>query len=196
MAHSSAFYSAVFACFCHLDKKNHVHSDTNFFHSLYVKVISLVVFLFFIYSNIETRLVQQCTVFAIYMSEKLNDWGAEHWQKFSGQKYFDPHGAFITVVYAGPLLLISLVILVHNIYGQSINQFILCSCGALFFFNIVHIPPQNIHSFFPSYYWKINYQVNFVVMNAKLLIAVKRAEIRFKQQQQQQQSQSADKKVQ
>jgi hypothetical protein len=77
-------------------------------------------------------------LFAIYMSERINRWANEHWQQFAGQNYFDEHGVFIALVYAGPLLLISFVIL-----------------------------------------------VNFLIINAKLLIAVKRAELRSKQKKEQ-----------
>jgi len=72
------------------------------------------------------------------MSERINRWANEHWQQFAGQNYFDEHGVFIALVYAGPLLLISFVIL-----------------------------------------------VNFLIINAKLLIAVKRAELRSKQKKEQ-----------
>ena len=48
----------------------------------------------------------------VFMAERLNGLGAEHWQRFSGQDYFDPRGVFFTTLVSGPLVLIMLIVLV------------------------------------------------------------------------------------
>ena len=49
----------------------------------------------------------------VYMSENINAWAAQHWQRFSTQNYFDPSGLFASVVFSGPLLLISSLLVVR-----------------------------------------------------------------------------------
>ena len=46
------------------------------------------------------------------MAERLNGLGSKHWQRFSGQDYFDPRGVFFTTLVSGPLVLIMLIVLV------------------------------------------------------------------------------------
>ena len=43
---------------------------------------------------------------AVFASESLNRIGGELWNEFSTQNYFDEHGVFMGVVFAGPLMLI------------------------------------------------------------------------------------------
>ncbi|KAG2483048.1 hypothetical protein HYH03_018077 [Edaphochlamys debaryana] len=60
----------------------------------------------------------QGTVFVIaagtvFMAERLNQLGAQHWERFAGQQYFDPRGVFMSVVVSGPLLLAMFILLVN-----------------------------------------------------------------------------------
>lgn len=48
----------------------------------------------------------------VFLAERLNGLGAKHWQRFSGQDYFDPRGVFFTTLVSGPLVLIMLIVLV------------------------------------------------------------------------------------
>lgn len=49
---------------------------------------------------------------AIYFAETINKLAANNWKHFSRQHYFDPQGVFISVVFSGPLIIISLILLV------------------------------------------------------------------------------------
>lgn len=49
----------------------------------------------------------------IYYADKLNAWGAEHWEEFSRHNYFHPDGAFISLVVSAPLLLGMLIVLTN-----------------------------------------------------------------------------------
>jgi hypothetical protein len=51
-------------------------------------------------------------VAAIYFAETINKLAANNWKHFSRQHYFDPQGVFISVVFSGPLIIISLILLV------------------------------------------------------------------------------------
>ena len=48
----------------------------------------------------------------VFTAEPLNRLSANNWRKFSTQNYFDNHGVFASVVYAAPLLINCLIILV------------------------------------------------------------------------------------
>lgn len=53
-----------------------------------------------------------CAVSGVYFAERINSFLGENWKTFASQNYFDPHGLFISVLWSGPLLLISVVIVV------------------------------------------------------------------------------------
>lgn len=55
-------------------------------------------------------------VVGVYLAERLNTVLSENWQKFSTQNYFDTHGIFLSVLWSGPLLITSIVILVSSIF--------------------------------------------------------------------------------
>ena len=42
----------------------------------------------------------------------LNAWGAEHWEHFSTQNYFDKNGVFVSALFTAPMILVLLVQLV------------------------------------------------------------------------------------
>jgi len=47
----------------------------------------------------------------VRMAERLNIYGAQHWQQFCSQNYFDRRGIFVAVMVCAPLLLDSLIML-------------------------------------------------------------------------------------
>nr|CAB3465141.1 unnamed protein product [Digitaria exilis] len=51
----------------------------------------------------------------VYMAEKINRYLGEHWRSFAGQNYFDRPGVFISVVWSGPLIFISIVSVVSSL---------------------------------------------------------------------------------
>lgn len=53
------------------------------------------------------------------MAERLNTLGAEHWELFSQQNYFDKRGVFFCTLVSGPLVLILLVVLVSGGAGAG-----------------------------------------------------------------------------
>eukprot|EP00897_Mesotaenium_endlicherianum_P006917 jgi/Mesen1/6253/ME000323S05380 len=55
------------------------------------------------------------TLFSIYLAEHINGAAARHWKSFSRHNYFDPQGIFISAVFSGPLLIISLVVLINTL---------------------------------------------------------------------------------
>ncbi|GAQ82535.1 hypothetical protein KFL_001140230 [Klebsormidium nitens] len=55
----------------------------------------------------------------IYFAETINKLAGKHWKQFSRQHYFDPQGVFISVIFSGPLILISLILLVNSLYNLT-----------------------------------------------------------------------------
>lgn len=49
----------------------------------------------------------------IYFADRLNAWGAVHWEEFSKHNYFEPNGAFVSLVVSAPLLVGMLIVLVN-----------------------------------------------------------------------------------
>ncbi len=48
----------------------------------------------------------------VFMAEKLNTLGSQHWQRFSRQHYFDRRGVFFAVMVSGPLVIVMFIVLV------------------------------------------------------------------------------------
>ncbi|KAF0686504.1 Aste57867_21691 [Aphanomyces stellatus] len=55
----------------------------------------------------------------IYVCERLNTWGREHWTTFASQNYFDTQGVFMGIFVAGPLLAIGFIQLMWNMYAMA-----------------------------------------------------------------------------
>ncbi|XP_047045700.1 transmembrane protein 18-like isoform X1 [Lolium rigidum] len=51
----------------------------------------------------------------VYLAQKINIYLAEHWKSFASQNYFDRAGVFISVVWSGPLIFISIVSVVSSL---------------------------------------------------------------------------------
>ncbi|CAK4694210.1 hypothetical protein LEN26_006938 [Aphanomyces euteiches] len=55
----------------------------------------------------------------IFVSERLNALGQEHWRVFASQNYFDKNGVFMGILVAGPLLAVGFVQLVSNMHTMA-----------------------------------------------------------------------------
>lgn len=51
----------------------------------------------------------------VYLAQKMNIYLAEHWKSFASRNYFDSAGVFISVVWSGPLIFISIVSVVSSL---------------------------------------------------------------------------------
>ena len=66
--------------------------------------------------NINFQLILSALTFSgVFLAEKLNTFLGQNWKSFSSQNYFDPQGLFISVMWSGPLLLITILILVNTL---------------------------------------------------------------------------------
>lgn len=53
----------------------------------------------------------------VYLAERLNKVLSDNWKSFAGQNYFDRHGVFLSVLWSGPLLVFSMIILVNTLFS-------------------------------------------------------------------------------
>lgn len=51
----------------------------------------------------------------VILSERINILLMEHWKSFASQNYFDSSGLFVSVLWAGPLLITAIVIVVNTL---------------------------------------------------------------------------------
>ncbi|XP_073002850.1 uncharacterized protein [Typha latifolia] len=52
----------------------------------------------------------------VYLAEKINTLLGKHWQSFASQNYFDPQGLFLSVLWSGPLLFVTIIIVVNTLF--------------------------------------------------------------------------------
>jgi hypothetical protein len=63
--------------------------------------------------NVNFQLILSALTFSgVFLAERINTFLGQNWKSFSSQNYFDPQGLFVSVVWSGPLLLITILILV------------------------------------------------------------------------------------
>ncbi|KAF2356065.1 Transmembrane protein 18 [Trinorchestia longiramus] len=55
----------------------------------------------------------------VYNAEAINKYGAQNWNRFSRQQYFDSSGMFISLVFSLPLISICLVIMMLWVYQSA-----------------------------------------------------------------------------
>ncbi|PKA64773.1 hypothetical protein AXF42_Ash016804 [Apostasia shenzhenica] len=78
--------------------------------------ITLLVIAIMSRKKINFQLCLSILAFAgVYLAERINTLLAKNWKKFSGQNYFDPNGLFISVLWSGPLLFLSIIIVVNTL---------------------------------------------------------------------------------
>ncbi|GAB2224034.1 hypothetical protein Droror1_Dr00004780 [Drosera rotundifolia] len=53
----------------------------------------------------------------IYSAETLNRLLGQNWKSFASQNYFDKHGLFLSTLWSGPLLVISMAILINSLFS-------------------------------------------------------------------------------
>ena len=51
----------------------------------------------------------------VYLSERLNTFCSQNWERFATQNYFDEHGSFAVTMFSGPLLFIGFVQVVSKV---------------------------------------------------------------------------------
>lgn len=57
----------------------------------------------------------------VYLAEKINRYLGDHWKSFASQNYFDRSGVFISVVWSGPLIFISIASVVSKLACPSVK---------------------------------------------------------------------------
>ncbi|KAG4380668.1 hypothetical protein GLYMA_16G216600v4 [Glycine max] len=57
------------------------------------------------------------TLVGVYLAESLNRFLGKNWKSFSSHNYFDPSGLFMSVLWSGPLLVISMIILINTLFS-------------------------------------------------------------------------------
>eukprot|EP00798_Chlamydomonas_sp_ICE-L_P009781 gene9781-7664_t len=55
----------------------------------------------------------------VYMAERLNAIGGQHWTQFATQNYFDQQGVFFSAVVSGPLLIVAFIVLINYLIECS-----------------------------------------------------------------------------
>ena len=55
----------------------------------------------------------------MYCAEWINTYGANNWQSFATQNYFDKNGVFVSVVFSGPMLAASMFLLLNALRSAS-----------------------------------------------------------------------------
>ncbi|KAI3987824.1 hypothetical protein MKX01_020938 [Papaver californicum] len=66
--------------------------------------------------NVQTSLFLVALV-GVYFAESMNTFLGSNWKSFAEQNYFDKRGVFLSALWAGPLLVISIVILVNMLFS-------------------------------------------------------------------------------
>lgn len=103
-------------------------------------------------------------VAGVYLAETLNRFMGKNWKSFSGQNYFDPSGLFMSVLWSGPLLVISMIILV--------SIFVHITISVLLVFSFSHLTlTSNIFLYV---------QINTLFSLCYLIVRWKRAELRHR----------------
>lgn len=75
-------------------------------------------FLFFVATrnNVDLQTGQFLVICVLVtMSERLNTWCSTHYAEFADQNYFDSRGAFMGMLFSGPLLLVGLFQLINMV---------------------------------------------------------------------------------
>lgn len=92
-------------------------SAINWKETWILNLIGFHIFIFLLIISTRKRLRVQCGIFffvsiLVRLAERINSYCAIHWEKFSTQNYFDKNGLFAGTVFAAPLLMMCLIMLV------------------------------------------------------------------------------------
>ncbi|XP_008783402.1 transmembrane protein 18 [Phoenix dactylifera] len=104
-----------------------VDNFVGFFHAIDWKEPWLICLLLFHLSLLLTTIISRKNVnfqlclsilafTGVYLAERINNFMGKHWKSFASQNYFDPHGLFISVLWSGPLLFVTIVIVVNTLF--------------------------------------------------------------------------------
>ncbi|KAF8779412.1 hypothetical protein HU200_002681 [Digitaria exilis] len=108
----------------------------------------------------------------VYMAEKINRYLGEHWRSFAGQNYFDRPGVFISVVWSGPLIFISIVSVVSkNMLALMLSFCLLCRNAYLQF---------SLWCLYDYASTLLPFQVSSLIALCRLMVKWKRAELRHR----------------
>ncbi|KAF8719668.1 hypothetical protein HU200_024412 [Digitaria exilis] len=108
----------------------------------------------------------------VYMAEKINRYLGEHWKSFAGQNYFDRPGVFISVVWSGPLIFISIVSVVSkNMLALMLSFCLLCRNAYLQF---------SLWCLYDYVSTLLPFQVSTLIALCRLMVKWKRAELRHR----------------
>ena len=110
---------------------------------------------------------------AVFCAQYINEFGNSHWKEFATQNYFDSNGLFISVLFSAPILVTVFTQMVH-----LSNQMRTAST-------------LNIQSVLTHHLLPAGPQIMALITSARLVIKVKRAELRYKAKQEQQQKDKA-----
>ncbi|XP_078435198.1 tmem18 [Wolffia australiana] len=67
--------------------------------------------------NVNLQLCLSIIAFSgVLLAERINSLLGHNWESFAGQNYFDSSGVFMAVLWSGPLLLISIFIVVNTLF--------------------------------------------------------------------------------
>lgn len=80
--------------------------------------VSLLLIVIFSRKNINFQMCLFLIALAgVYLAERMNDVLHSNWESFASQDYFDKHGIFVSVLWSGPLLCISILILMNTLFS-------------------------------------------------------------------------------
>lgn len=79
---------------------------------------SLLLIVIFSRKNVNFQMVLfLMALTGVYLAERINAVLHNNWESFASQNYFDQHGIFLSVLWSGPLLCISILILMNTLFS-------------------------------------------------------------------------------
>lgn len=83
-------------------------------------IISIAAILSTKRGGLRSRMIVMGIIFiTVRLAEKLNDYGANEWERFASQNYFDSRGVFVSLMLSAPLLVVSACMLIAIIREAS-----------------------------------------------------------------------------
>ncbi|KAG0452374.1 hypothetical protein HPP92_024769 [Vanilla planifolia] len=103
-----------------------INGFVGFFHAIDWKEPWLICLLLFHFTLLVTAIISRKRVnfqfglsilafSGVFLAERINGFLGKHWKSFARQNYFDRNGLFISVLWSGPLLLLSIIIIVSTL---------------------------------------------------------------------------------
>jgi hypothetical protein len=133
---------------------------------------------------------RRCAALVVYNGEALNGLGAEHWQSFSKQPYFDGNGIFYSAVVSAPLMIIMFIILVGAV-GSIRTRQAAAPCTPWVLPGRASCAGQRLAA--EAGGWR-GAQINYLLTAAGMLVQAKRRELMMKARQRAKLEQQAEPK--